>query len=316
MVRQGESIRMAKAGQDDIVYVGVDGGGSRCRVRLRDSRGRAIGAFEGGSANVYLDFGGAVQTIRDCVRQALERTGPGSRSTALRLGLGLAGVSSATIAARVAQALEDLGPAAVAHDAQTACLGAHAGQDGGLIIAGTGSAAAARVAGRATAFGGRGFILGDDGSGARLGLEAWRRALRAHDGLEPHTALTRALMAEFGDDPVAVIAWGRTARSEDFGRYAPMVFLHSAENDPVALDLVRATAAALADLGRALGNFGADRLALVGGLAAAIRPYLPAALLDRLHDPIHDALDGALLLAGCPLPPAPDGASPTDWTHR
>ena len=47
----------------------------------------------------------------------------------------------------------------------TACIGAHAGADGGLVIAGTGSAAIARVRGKETIIGGRGFALGDDGVG-------------------------------------------------------------------------------------------------------------------------------------------------------
>jgi len=52
-----------------------------------------------------------------------------------------------------------------------------------LVIAGTGSAAVARVGGqRGRVIGGRGFLLGDDGSIARVGAEAIRAALRAHDG--------------------------------------------------------------------------------------------------------------------------------------
>jgi glucosamine kinase len=287
------------------LYLGVDGGGSKCRVRLRDERGAFLGRFEGGTANVYLDFDTAIRNIRSCIGECLAAAGlPESSTARLHLGLGLAGVSTDIVATRVASQLDGFAAVKVTHDAEIACLGAHGGQDGGLIIAGTGSAAVARVRGQTTPIGGRGFIMGDDGSGARLGLDALRHALRAQDGLEPHTGLTRDLMAAFHDDPVAVIEWGRSARSSDFGAYAPLVIRAAAENDPLGLLLVRDAAAAIADLGRVLGRHGAERLALVGGLAAAITPYLPPATLALLREPMFDPLEGALLLGGCPLPRA------------
>ncbi len=284
------------------LFVGVDGGGSRCRVRVRDADGTLLAETASGAANVYLDADTALATIRSCVRAALDQVA-GRSGTPVSLGLGLAGVSSAAVAARVAAGLADVGSVIVRSDGEAACVGAHDGDDGGLIVAGTGSAGFARVGGRAIAVGGRGFILGDDGSGARLGLAAWRRALRAHDGFEPHTGLTRALMAEHGDDPVAVIGWGRTARSADFARYVPMVFYWAEQDDPMAFNLVLETGAALAELGAALVRLGAPRLALVGGLAAPVRPYLPDDIRALLREPIRDALDGALILAGCPFGP-------------
>ena len=145
-------------------------------------------------ANVYLDFDVALETIRSCVGETLEacRSRPSKPRARLNLGLGLAGVSSAAIARQVEAALDGFADVRVANDAVTACLGAHAGQDGGLVIAGTGSAGLALIDGREIFVGGRGFVLGDDGSGARIGLESWRRALRAHDGLEDPTPHSRA----------------------------------------------------------------------------------------------------------------------------
>lgn len=286
------------------LFVGVDGGGSRCRVRVRNAAGLLLSECEGGTANVYLDHPTAMANIRRTVADALAAV-PGAESRApigsVKLGLGLAGVSSASIVAKVAQDLRDLGTVAVMRDTEIACLGAHGGQDGGLIVAGTGSGAVARIAGRTIAIGGRGFVLGDDGSGARLGLKAWRRALRAHDGLEPETPLTRDLMARFDHDPVATIQWGRTARSSDFAEIVPLVFSCAEKSDAVALDLLLETAAALTELGDALQRLGAERLAMTGGLAGPIRPYLPAALRERLRPALLDPLDGALLLAGAPL---------------
>ena len=262
---------------------------------------------EGGTANVYLDRQTALRNIRSAIGDAIAAaaaaktaTSPGSEP-ALRIGLGLAGVSSEAVAAEVARSLDDLGTVAVVRDTEIACLGAHGGGDGGLIVAGTGSGAVARIGGRTAAVGGRGFVLGDDGSGARLGLAAWRRALRAHDEMEPATPLTRALMARFDHDPVAAIHWARTARSSDFAGAVPLVFSCARDGDATALHLLGETAAALAELGDALERLGAVRLAMTGGLAEPIRPYLPTTLRERLRTALFDPLDGALLLAGAPL---------------
>lgn len=283
------------------LYVGVDGGGSTCRVRIRDETGRWRGGALGGAANVYLDFQTAVATIAAAVSEALASAAFDPSVQRLRIGMGLAGVSAPATAAEVARAWPLGGEAVtVAHDAEIACLGAHRGEDGGLIIAGTGSAAVARLGGRSVGVGGRGFILGDDGSGARLGLAALRLALRAHDDLSPHTPLTRRLMARFADDPVAVIAWGRTARSSDYGALAPTVLAAALEDDPAGVALVRDTVAALGHHAAALERLGARRLSLVGGLAAPLKPFLVEPWATALVPPAFDALDGALLLAGCP----------------
>ena len=55
-------------------------------------------------------------------------------------------------------------------DGLIACLGAHRGKDGGIVIVGTGSIGIARVKGNDLSVGGYGFPISDEGSGADLGL--------------------------------------------------------------------------------------------------------------------------------------------------
>ena len=103
----------------------------------------------------------------------------------IAMGLGLAGFKQGSDQTRVKAAFPGFRLVRAANDATTACIGAHAGADGGLVIAGTGSAAIARVQGKETIIGGRGFALGDDGSGSHIGLDALRSTMRAFDGLQP-----------------------------------------------------------------------------------------------------------------------------------
>jgi len=260
----------------------------------------------GPAANIYVNYPGALAAARAAIEQALREGGLsplGSRSVAV--GLGLAGLSTGAEAARIVadlSALEGVASVRAANDAVTACLGAHRGADGGIVIAGTGSAGIARVGGRESVIGGRGFLLGDDGSAARIGADAVRAALRAFDGIGPSTPLTQSVMARFADDGGVATQWALTAKPLDYGVFAPLVLEAAGAGDAIGGSIVEAAASALGALTRAIQRLGAERIALVGGLSQAIRPRLPAELAAVLREPLFDAMDGAILLADGALP--------------
>jgi glucosamine kinase len=288
---------------DPRFFLGVDGGATRCRARLRDAAGALLAEAEGPAANIYVDFDGAVATVRAQIEAVCAKAGLAAADCArFALGLGLAGLSSIEDAKRVAARFDQLAGVRAANDAVTACLGAHGGADGALVIAGTGSAAIARVNGRETVIGGRGFLLGDDGSAARVGADAVRAALRAHDGLGPSSPMTQEVMRRFRDDPLAAIQWAISAKPSGYGAFSPVVFQLAAADDEVALPIVRAAARAVDALIAAVQALGADRVALVGGLSEPIRPYLAPPSQAALRRPLFDAVDGAILLAGGALP--------------
>jgi glucosamine kinase len=285
-------------------YLGVDGGATRCRARLRDVNGQALAEASGAAANIHVDFAGAVAALRAVVGELLVQAGLKDADRGLiAIGLGLAGFKGEIDAARVAAAFPGFRLMRAANDATAACVGAHAGADGGLIIAGTGSAAIARVRGKETIIGGRGFALGDDGSGSHIGLDAMRAAMRAFDQIGPASALTADLISHFNSDPVAMMNWALQAKPGDFGGFAPRVFEYARAHDPVALDIVRAAARAIGVLTRGVVALGAERVALVGGVGEALRPYYEPDIAARLEPPLHDPTDGAILLVGGAVAP-------------
>lgn len=290
-------------------FLGVDGGATRCRVRLRDASGAVLGQAAGPAANIYVDYDSALAVVRRAIADALDQAGLRfADSRRIALGLGLAGLSTGAEAARIIADLDGFAAIRAANDAVTACLGAHAGADGGIVIAGTGSAGMARVAGQDRVIGGRGFLLGDDGSAARIGADAIRAAMRACDGLGPSTSLTRGVMQRFADDPHVALQWALTAKPSDYGAFAPLVLDAAGEGDAVGQAIVAAAASALATLTHAVQALGVADVALVGGLGAGIRPHLPADLSALLRQPRFDAVDGAILLAGGALPAAANGS--------
>jgi glucosamine kinase len=291
------------------LFLGVDGGATRCRARLRDADGRALAEASGAAANIHVDFSAAVAAMRAVVDETLAKAGLGDGDRGrIAMGLGLAGFKQGSDQTRVAAAFPGFRLVCAANDATTACIGAHAGADGGLVIAGTGSAAIARVQGQETIIGGRGFALGDDGSGSHIGLEALRSAMRAFDGLQPTSALTDDILAEFGGDPVAMMNWAREAKPGDFGAFAPRVFQHATQHDPIALGIVNAAARAIGALIGGVVALGAERVAMVGGVGEAMRPYFEPDVAAQLSPPLYDPIDGAILLVGGVVAPQREAA--------
>jgi glucosamine kinase len=278
-------------------YIGVDGGGTRCRARLRDAAGRCLGEGMAGPANPRKDARSAREEILHACAAALTAAGlPEDALGRAAAGLGLAGVGQEAGRAAVLALGFPFARLALDTDAYAACLGAHGGGDGAVMIVGTGSCGLALVGGRRTHVGGWGFEVSDDGSGAWIGQHAVRRSLWAHDGLAPETGLTRAVMARFGGDPDAVVAWAGSARPADHAAFAALVVEEAGRGDPLAVALMEEAAGHVSCAIGRLAEIGAPAVALVGGLAGPLRPWLPAEARSLLCEPRADAVDGAILM--------------------
>ena len=151
-------------------FLGIDAGGSNCRARLIDAAGATIGEGRSGTANARIGIDALYDTLKDTADQAVAQAGltPSQRAQ-IRAGMGIAGITRPGV--REALGELDFGFASVAYatDAQIANLGAHGGEDGAILIIGTGSAAQLRVHGEDFTIGGYGFPISDEGSGAALG---------------------------------------------------------------------------------------------------------------------------------------------------
>src|SRR5581483_6720673 len=180
------------------LFLGVDGGGTRCRARLCDSAGQRLGEGESGPANIRRGVQDAYTSVLAATRQALEQ----ARLTAQDLPritacLALAGATE-PVDRHVAETHHHaFHSAIITSDAHAACIGAHHGGDGGVVIVGTGSIGWGVLGGTQYRVGGWGFELSDEGSGAWIGREALRRVLLAHDGRAAESALTGAILAQF-----------------------------------------------------------------------------------------------------------------------
>jgi glucosamine kinase len=283
------------------LYLGVDAGGTSCKARLTDASGRVLGVGTSGPANTRIGIEILHGTLLDACRQATDSAGLNDGDlAAIKVGIGIAGINRAGSKAKLQALPFPFASVALSSDSVIANLGAHAGADGAILIVGTGSVGLIKRGEDSTSIGGYGFPISDEGSGAALGLSAIRHALRALDGRTRPTPLSQAVTQRFEHAIPSIIAWMDDAAPGDYASFAPLVLSHAEDGDEIALSIVREAALHVERFIETIYARGATRCVLMGGLAEPIKPWLRARIVDRLVEPLGDALDGALLLAGRP----------------
>jgi len=257
-----------------------------------------LGRGEAGPAALRLGIDRSLAAVERACRAAAADAGlPASELRQMDAVVGLAGIGRKGLLEELTARPHPFRSVRYVNDATIACLGAHNGSDGGVVIIGTGSVGLAIINHREIRIGGYGFPISDGGSGAALGLGALRVALKAYDGRISKTPLASEMMRRFQDDPLEAIAWTDNATATDYASFAPLVLDFAEQGDVAALEIVRVAAREVDGLANRLFQCGAPRVALLGGLAQRMQSFLARDLLERLVPSMGDAIDGALLLA-------------------
>jgi glucosamine kinase len=265
-------------------FLGLDVGGTQCRFAWWPAD-----AAPGGDARAVQPavhgLDAAIAGLAEALAEAARQAAPDAAVCAL------AGVGDRTTSEPLVAGLRARGiafPLAVVGDVLAAAAAALADGPGVLVWAGTGSFAVARSAGgELHRVGGRGYLLGDQGSGYDFVRRAAAAVLLAVDGLGPATALTDALTAAFAAPSPSRL--GAVLQRLDTGAVAaklPVVLDTAARGDAVAQDVVDAGVEALAMLATAaVRQAGLDwralRCAFGGGVLTSV-PAIAAALGERL----------------------------------
>ena len=281
-------------------YLGVDGGGTNCRIRLADENLETLAEAGGGRANLQIEDGAsAYRSIMAGTRAAFADAGIDlAEAGNTHACFGMAG--GRLPSAREAFERRDwpFANTRVYDDIDIARAGAHGGEDGAVIIVGTGSAALALVDGVRHQCGGWGFHVGDQMSGAILGRELVRRSVEAADDLQQGSPLTERVIETLGGSLDAVMAWSfADRRPADYGALIPMLMEHYEAGDPVAAELVELQLSYIERYVAWFKRRGATRMAAVGGFGARLYPLLIARYGDFIVQPRHEPVHGALILA-------------------
>lgn len=285
-------------------WLAIDGGQSQIRLRLSTgAQAQADGVQHRPGGNVPGMLASIRAALADLDHPQVQVAALGMSGLFQEPGplaeLG-AGVVAATGARTVLLTGDDL----------TCHAGALRGEPGVVAAIGTGTAVIGLApGGQFNLVDGRGYLLGDDGSGFQLGQHGLRAVLEHAEELHPATALTDLAIARYG--PVADLAhtvYRSQAPVASVAAFARDVITAAREQDPTAQGLVRTSMQALArSIRAAAAGFGAGRVpvVVVGGLMRSrdvLGPVLEQALAQvlpaaRLQDPEGTPLDGAAWLA-------------------
>src|SRR3954453_11271750 len=127
-------------GTKGTTYLGIDGGGTRCRARIEDENGRVLGEANSGPATTRIGIEQAWRAIMDATEAAAAMAGlKRGDFSRMRAGIGLAGLSRLGAEAALNNTVHPFASVTYLSDGMAACLGAHSGADGAIVVAGTGS---------------------------------------------------------------------------------------------------------------------------------------------------------------------------------
>jgi N-acetylglucosamine kinase-like BadF-type ATPase len=262
------------------LVLGIDGGGTKTRAVIGDERLNLLGEGLAGPSNpLRVGVNSAVAAIREAIDKACHQARV-SRSEIVAAEVGLAGVRREDLRLSMREALKVLGipELEVVTDADIALYGATKGEQGIVIIAGTGSICCGRRGrGQRECAGGWGPVVGDEGSGSWIARQALQAVAKAADGRGPETLLSHAACDYFNvqkpdDLSMAIYAPSMTnERIAGFGRY---VIEAARDKDEVARGIVmmaghELAAAAIAVIRRLRLERERFQIAYVGGVFSA-----------------------------------------------
>jgi len=242
-------------------FLAIDGGGTNTRCWLADEE-RVLGSATAGtvkSMNVGEEV--ATQRLQELVRGVAAEAGVGLDEIACTC-IGLAGTTSGNVRRWAEETLGGMvsGRVIVCGDDAIALEAGFRGGPGVLLIAGTGAIVSGRCSdGTRFTAGGFGPVIGDEGSGGWIGLEAVKEALKARDrGVA--TGLPEAIQAFWGLKSMGeLIAKGNHYSRANFAELTRVVVEAAETGDGVAVRVLE----------RAGEELAAAVMVLVGKMRAA-----------------------------------------------
>ena len=282
------------------IYIGVDGGASKCLVRIEDSEGAVLGEVISGPASIKQSVTQSWQAIQQGIEAILSPLGIylDSSDYQFHLGVGIAGTELKAQCKAFLATPHSFKKVVLASDAHVACLGAHAGADGAIIAIGTGVIGWQIENQQTTRVSGWGFPHDDQGGGAWLGFEAMRETLQYLDGRSKGSQLVEMIQHFFEKEHIDCIAFSNQANATDYASLAPIVLRAASEKDRLAIALLERAANAIEAVGNALASKAHQTLplSLVGGLAESLRPFFSPRLMANVRPAQGNAAQGAVYL--------------------
>jgi len=290
---------LSRSDKNNKYFLGIDGGGSKCKAIITSENYNILGTGISGPANPGHGFEQAVNSITQSAALALKDAGlENVELSEIVAGVGLAGVNLPILFEQMSNWQNPFKRMFLATDLLVACLGAHQGEDGAVMITGTGSCGFSYVEGHPVIVGAHGFPHGDKGSGAWFGLQAAKQVLLSLDGLTPESMMSEKVLSLLnvcnGVELVEVIA-GKPAAF--YAGMANLVFNCAELGDEFAKAIIIEGAEYINNVARQLWQQHPPRISMIGGLAPRVKPWLAQDIQERLLEPLNPPEVGSVIFA-------------------
>lgn len=248
--------------------IGVDGGGTKTEAVAYDLNGEVLAKSLTGFGNLLNDEKEALKNILDSLEVILDKLG---KEDLQGLYLGLAGSEvghNAQIVKDGIKAKFNL-DSVIMNDGDLALKALLKGEDGILVIAGTGSTAFGIKGNKQARCGGWGHLLGDEGSAYKISMEAFKKMIHEYDfGLE-RSELSEAILKKLNMKQVdEIIAFIYGATKDEIAGFAGFVSQYAENGDNEAKAILVNEGITLAkDAERVFNSLGFEscKIGLVGG---------------------------------------------------
>ena len=272
--------------------LGADGGGSKTAFLLADIEGNPIATCTRGRSNPGdIGYEAMEALILEGFSYLCRENGVEEREV-VSVFAGVAGLTSFKMNELLRAAMEKLFPCAhcdCSHDGMNVLYGAFpGGEDGAIVICGTGSSCFANAKDSVYRIGGYGqFDL--TGNGYEIGKAAFAHVFRTLDGRDAYGVLAARLDEKFPGGCHKSIFDINGYTKTQFATFAPLVFDAAREGDPAAMAILEQNFAYIGELITTAANLFDGKpysVALAGGI---FKDPLSMEMVQK-HVPAHATL--------------------------
>ncbi|HWO74994.1 MAG TPA: BadF/BadG/BcrA/BcrD ATPase family protein [Bacillus sp. (in: firmicutes)] len=227
--------------------IGIDGGGTKTKATCFDlESAKAVYTAETGRVNFLFQFEESVKQISRAIEACVHHM---ENELPKKLLIGAAGAISEEVCRRAEQEFQSrwCQNVRVIDDARLAHTALLKGQDGILVISGTGSIALGRSNGMEWRTGGWGYLLGDEGSGYWVSIKAIQYVLHQLEMKQSNDGLTHALLQWIQGNSVSDIKnFVYTSSRQEIAGLSELISEEAMRNSEAAISILRRAGVELA----------------------------------------------------------------------
>lgn len=265
--------------------IGVDGGGTKTEAVAYDLSGEVIAKSLTGFGNLVNEKEEALSNITTSIEELIKKLGhDGLKGVYLGIAGSEVGDNSELIYKEVKNRF-NINPI-VMNDGDLALKALLKGEDGILVIAGTGSTAFGVKENRQARCGGWGHLLGDEGSAYKISIEAFKRMIHEDDYGIKRSELSQAILDKLNMNRVdEVVGFIYSSTKDEIASMAGLVSVYADKGDEYAKNILINEGIEIAKSAERVFKkleFDKCKIGLVGGVIKKSK-YLREAFEDYLN---------------------------------